>query len=722
MPRDLKKNLADLPEVDSDIDERSEFYRKNVVPVDRGWAWVICFAGFLVYFVFGISNQTMVVLFVELINMYNTTITMGSLVFMFSVFSVGTMSIISTNFLAPRYGERAVVSVAGFFNMCGSLGLSFSPTIGAFIVWAVLKGLATGAVFVPSISLIRLYFNQRRSIAQIMANVGQSFAVIIVPPVIRIIRKHYGISGTFIVVAGIELHMTVAGLLLRPISSYRYRPRISRRLSKAKAMEEVMISEDYNEFKLDPKYKILVKRMSTQALRSSWVNNSERPEGRKAMVFDEPLLIQKSGTSIDTTKSQTQISAEGNEMLNSNQNQNKELQNINDNKFSANPECVSGPSMPDCSNNSNDKNGAENQQNKYVVPSTAEKTLLSGADTTMSSLVNRREEVSERNLMWSANTNQSMNTKENRPRSIRESVRRSRASELRSSYNVDNLSESESEEMVLVATGKHQYSGAADLFVISVEEASDRRWLFRMVLLATIPGSANLYVRNYIPAVTEGQGASLDESAILLTIVGATDLVSRLCIGLFADTHILTSVQIIIITQLCLASVCHCLRFFEGFEPLIAFVILMGAFVGTRISVLPLLSMEIVGVENMPQALSIISTIGALSSAFMNPIFGSVAQKYGNYVTVMNLVGSCFTVSSIIMIMMPCVLKLRRMNRARQAKKLNKTPETSSQRGSMKSEKRVSLIAGSSVDIRKKRSSTKVTFSETDLKTTDANK
>lgn len=43
MPIDLKKNLADLPEVDSDIDEDSEFYRRNVVPVDRGWAWVICF-------------------------------------------------------------------------------------------------------------------------------------------------------------------------------------------------------------------------------------------------------------------------------------------------------------------------------------------------------------------------------------------------------------------------------------------------------------------------------------------------------------------------------------------------------------------------------------------------------------------------------------------------------------------------------------------------------
>ncbi|CAG5131495.1 unnamed protein product, partial [Candidula unifasciata] len=219
MSKDVKQ-LSDLPEVGDDIDETSEYYKRNVVPVDRGWAWVICFAGFLVYFVFGVSNQTLVVLFVEIINMYDTSVTMGSLVFMFSVFSVGFMSIVSTNFLAPRFGERAVVSVAGFFNMCGSLGLSFSPSIGYFILMSVLKGLATGAVFVPSISLIRLYFQNRRSIAQIIANVGQSAAVIIVPPAIRIIRKQYGISGTFIVLAGIEFHMTFAGLLLRPISAY----------------------------------------------------------------------------------------------------------------------------------------------------------------------------------------------------------------------------------------------------------------------------------------------------------------------------------------------------------------------------------------------------------------------------------------------------------------------------------------------------------------------
>ncbi|CAG5131494.1 unnamed protein product, partial [Candidula unifasciata] len=225
------------------------------------------------------------------------------------------------------------------------------------------------------------------------------------------------------------------------------------------------------------------------------------------------------------------------------------------------------------------------------------------------------------------------------------------------------------------------------------------RWFFRMVLLSSIPGSANLYVRNYFPTVTQGQGATSDESAILLTIVGTVDLISRLCIGLFADTHILTSVQIIIITQLCLASVCHCLRFFTTFHSLIAFAVLIGCFVGTRISVLPLLAMEVVGVDSMPQALSFISTIGALSSAIMNPIFGSVAQRNGDFVLVMNLVGGCFTLSSIIMISMPPVILLRRFVMARKFKRLQSAITAIQEAESTYSDIEK---AGSSVDIARK--------------------
>lgn len=81
-----------------------------------------------------------------------------------------------------------------------------------------------------------------------------------------------------------------------------------------------------------------------------------------------------------------------------------------------------------------------------------------------------------------------------------------------------------------------------------------------------------------------------------------------------------------------------------------------------------------------------------------------MAQTYKNYIVVMNLVGGCFTVSSTIMIMMPFVLKLRRISRKRKAMKLARNSATNSQDSSIDSDQPPSLRAGSAVDFRKKKS------------------
>ncbi|KAK3691945.1 hypothetical protein RRG08_000667, partial [Elysia crispata] len=87
-----------------------------------------------------------------------------------------------------------------------------------------LVGLCTGAAFVPSISLIRHYFHRRRSIAQILARAGDSVSSIVMPPLIRLMRNEFGVRGAFLIVAAIELHMVLGGLLLRPVESYKYKP------------------------------------------------------------------------------------------------------------------------------------------------------------------------------------------------------------------------------------------------------------------------------------------------------------------------------------------------------------------------------------------------------------------------------------------------------------------------------------------------------------------
>ncbi|GFR94097.1 monocarboxylate transporter 12 [Elysia marginata] len=98
---------------------------------------------------------------------------------------------------------------------------------------------------------------------------------------------------------------------------------------------------------------------------------------------------------------------------------------------------------------------------------------------------------------------------------------------------------------------------------------------------------------------------------------------------------------------------CQLTRFFNTFPTLVAMSSIIGIFIGTRISMMPLVCIEVVGVEMMPQAWSIVQTIGTLSAAAMNPTLGAVADSFGNFVPVLHILGVFFFISASILMMLP---------------------------------------------------------------------
>ncbi|KAK3732192.1 hypothetical protein RRG08_026574 [Elysia crispata] len=183
------RNIPLVPEYQDKNEEfftDSDYYKRNLLPVDRGWAWVISFAGFLISFHLGLSSQTMAILFLEVIELFETKITTASLIFR----------------------------------------------------------LGAGMVIVPGISLIRYYFHRRRSLAQIIGRCGISVCGIVMPTLIRLIRKEFGVRGTFLVVAAIELHIVLAGLLLRPVESYNLRPDMTYVRTTRRSIASVALTDE----------------------------------------------------------------------------------------------------------------------------------------------------------------------------------------------------------------------------------------------------------------------------------------------------------------------------------------------------------------------------------------------------------------------------------------------------------------------------------------------
>lgn len=87
-----------------------------------------------------------------------------------------------------------------------------------------LLGIVNGFNFVPAISLIPRYFQRYRSRASVLPFCGVSVANIVGPFIVRVVREEYGIGGVYIILSAVELHYCLAGLLLRPVSAYRYVP------------------------------------------------------------------------------------------------------------------------------------------------------------------------------------------------------------------------------------------------------------------------------------------------------------------------------------------------------------------------------------------------------------------------------------------------------------------------------------------------------------------
>ncbi|CAL1547350.1 unnamed protein product [Lymnaea stagnalis] len=546
------------------IDRSSEYYKRNVLPVDRGWAWAVCFAGFISYVLFGFSNQLMVVLFTELVEKFESTITTTSLVFMLSTLTFSFVSVVATTFVTPRLGERKMVLCGGVLMASSTIGYALSPSIAVFLVFSVFKGVSTGLMFVATISLIRHYFHKYQSLSQIFCSSGTSVGFIVAPPIIRAVRNEFGIRGTLLLEAGLELNFLAVALLLRPIAMYKFRPELPPLKSSIKEKETTKI--DAETLQMEPDKDL----NEMQTLHG----DAQRSQGDLSydVLRNEPA----DGTSPHQDNEHLQYKRE----------------------------------------NSVKSEGTFSR---------------SGAQTRVSE---QRDygHTHRRNLHASAMSL----TSEAGPMGVDAGML---------SLEVDDAPD-------------RKFGGLRKWFLVQCDESFFGMWQYRVMMVACLPGAVNMYIRNYIPAIAQARGATPDQGALLLTIVGAVDLGIKFGLGCFANTHMLKPSQLFAISQICLGVLLQFIRFFTSFETLIIMVVIIGLFVGTRVSMMPLMTIEVVGTEKMPQAYSIISTMGTLSVAVMNPMFGAIAEATGGFADVMHIVGACFLISGVLYGLLPFLAQL----------------------------------------------------------------
>nr|KAG5709229.1 hypothetical protein BaRGS_017981 [Batillaria attramentaria] len=104
---------------------------------------------------------------------------------------------------------------------------------------------------------------------------------------------------------------------------------------------------------------------------------------------------------------------------------------------------------------------------------------------------------------------------------------------------------------------------------------------------------------DYLPALASENGLSETQTALLLSIIGGLDVVSRLGSGLLADKKVVRVPTMIIASFLVLGTCNQLVRFMTSFPHFVALAVLQGLLGGVSNCMLAILVLEMVGLDDM---------------------------------------------------------------------------------------------------------------------------
>uniref|UniRef100_A0A2C9L8Q6 Major facilitator superfamily (MFS) profile domain-containing protein n=1 Tax=Biomphalaria glabrata TaxID=6526 RepID=A0A2C9L8Q6_BIOGL len=179
------------------------------LPVDKGWAWVICFESVLTEKTKahdadckheGDGGDGRVKLLYQTGQHHCVDLT-----------GTAQQTTVSANVFLPKFGERKCVIFGGILTSLSSIGQGLSTHVAGIIVLEGLRGTGHGILFVPAMCLIRQYFKRLRSTASVIVFCGGCVAAIVAPFIIAAVSKEYGVTGTYLLLGAVELHYCVSG-------------------------------------------------------------------------------------------------------------------------------------------------------------------------------------------------------------------------------------------------------------------------------------------------------------------------------------------------------------------------------------------------------------------------------------------------------------------------------------------------------------------------------
>ncbi|KAF8782454.1 uncharacterized protein LOC129963981 [Argiope bruennichi] len=178
-------------------------------------SWVIaaacCFINMMMYGMTRLSG----VLFVASVPRYGVNRESASFPYTFANFVRNTAGPL-VGYLGDRLGVRLVTTFGCLLAAIGVGTCFLAESIGTItVLWGTIFGLGFGLGNILLPVKINQYFDKYRATASGISFSGACLGSFILPPIVEILMDFYGLSGTFLILAGFVLNCVPAALLLR---------------------------------------------------------------------------------------------------------------------------------------------------------------------------------------------------------------------------------------------------------------------------------------------------------------------------------------------------------------------------------------------------------------------------------------------------------------------------------------------------------------------------
>ncbi|GFN73961.1 hypothetical protein PoB_000046700 [Plakobranchus ocellatus] len=554
-------------------------------PQDRGWSWMIVLGVFLyVFFMVGIAKSYGLFL-LEFIRHFGVSVAVASMPISISgiVYAFGAPTAL---IVAEKYDARRVVI---FGATVGLIGIAISSVLVSMgfvtVIFGISYGIGNSCFYGNGLVMIGKYFHKRRSFATGLGLAGASIGQFAMPPLIEYLLETYGLSGTLLIMAALYFHAAVSGALFRPLSDYG--PPQSQAAEAPNAIKE---AEEGGSKEKEGETKVFVR----------FSDDNGDIEGE--VPADETALPASTSTTNGTV-----IQSNGDISLSANQHDAEDLPNIAngaaENASGAHAEDTKDRERdhpPDYNEICKDEEEEEEQgedfaERKALFASTGSVFLVSHSVTDISVIDSTAHAVSQ----------------EPSPAQRRREKRKALCNAINDVFDFRLLR-----------------SYVTTFYTVSC--------------FLCFFGYFNHIL--FLPGVLVDKGITKYDKALLISMCGAGDLISRISTGFFADLNIIPRYRIS--ATACLLCGINIILTLPAntFGWLAVHCCLYGFFGGSYVSLLSVVLVDMVGLAMMSKNLAVILLIQGIGAAVGQIFMGSLKDLTGSFDVVIII---CFLTLSL---------------------------------------------------------------------------